>query len=42
MNGQTGKISGILPLSVGKVAALAAGLLVVIGGIAGLIGGAVV
>ena len=42
MNGQTGKISGILPLSVGKVAALAACLLVVIGGIAGLIGGAVV
>lgn len=40
MNGQTGKVQGILPVSVAKLTALAVGLLVVLGGIAGLIGGA--
>ena len=40
MNGQTGKIQGILPISTAKLLALAAGLLVVVGTIAGFIGGA--
>lgn len=40
MNGQTGKVQGILPISTAKLLALAAGLLVVVGTIAGFIGGA--
>ncbi len=39
MNGQTGKIAGILPVSVPKLMALFAGLFVGVGIIAGLIGG---
>ncbi len=40
MNGQTGKMTGITPVSVPKLTALAAGLFIVAGIIAGFIGGA--
>jgi hypothetical protein len=39
MNGQTGKLQGTLPVSRAKLIAFALGLFVVIGLIAGIIGG---